>query len=67
MKTPEERAEKVAEIARVYAYRHRRHIAHTGHTVHRLLAAVSELLGRPVVIQSSMSASVKPTDENEYA
>ena len=43
----EEKAERVATIARAYAYRRRRNIAHTAHTVHRLEAAVSELLDRP--------------------
>src|SRR5262245_58958434 len=43
----EAKADRVAEIARVYAYRRRHKIAHTGHTVHRLEAAVSALLDRP--------------------
>lgn len=57
--------ERLAEIARHYAYRRRHHIAHTGHTVHRLLDAVSTLLGQRVAIvetQSSSSTSVKPTE-----
>ncbi len=51
-----DRAEAVAEIARVYAFRRQHSVAHTGHTVHRLLDAVSALLGKPVVI-----AEGKPT------
>jgi hypothetical protein len=43
----EDKAERVATIARAYAYRRRRNIAYTAHTVHRLEAAVSELLDRP--------------------
>jgi hypothetical protein len=42
----EEKAERVATIARAYAYRRRRNIAHTAHTLHRLEAAVSDLLDR---------------------
>lgn len=67
MNTPEVKADKVAEIARQFAYRRRYQIPHTGHTVRRLLEAVSDLLGQPVVLQSSMSTSVKPTELNEYA
>jgi hypothetical protein len=43
----DEKADRVATIARAYAYRRRRNIAHTAHTVHRLEAAVSDLLDRP--------------------
>src|SRR5215470_15389631 len=43
----EAKAERVATIARAYAYRRRRNIAHTARTVHRLEAAVSDLLDRP--------------------
>ena len=48
--TPEDKAERVIEIARAYAYRRRHHISHTGHTVRRLLEAVSKLIERPVAI-----------------
>lgn len=48
--TPEDKAERVAQIAREYAHRRRHHIDHTGHTVHRLLDAVSALLGRRVTV-----------------
>ena len=56
--TPEAAAERVAEIARVYAYRRKHHIAHTGHTVHRLLRAVGALLGKPVTFVEDSTPSV---------
>jgi hypothetical protein len=39
------KAEKLAQIARAYAFRTERHIEHTGHTRRRLLEAVADLLG----------------------
>jgi hypothetical protein len=48
MSTPDIKADKVAEIAKQFAYRRRNQIPHTGHTVHRLFDALSDLLGKPV-------------------
>jgi hypothetical protein len=53
--TPEAKAERVAEIARLLAYRQRNRIAHSGHTVHRLLDAISSLLGRRVTVGEAIS------------
>ncbi len=51
--TPEDKAERVAAIARTYAHRRRHNVGHTAHTVRRLLEAVSALLGKPVTIADS--------------
>jgi hypothetical protein len=56
--TPEAAAERVAEIARVYAYRRKHNIAHTGHTVRRLLLAVGALLGKPVTFAEGSTSPV---------
>lgn len=59
---PAAQAEKVAEIARHYAYRRRHHIDHTGHTVHRLLDALSTLLGTRVTLESHRVPPAAPHD-----
>ena len=46
--TLDEKAERVAAIARQYAFRERNGIAHSGHTVTRLLQAVGELIGHRI-------------------
>ena len=55
--SPEARAAVVAEIAEHYAHRQRYGVAHTGHTVNRLLAAVSALIGKPVVLADDIEVS----------
>ncbi len=60
--TPEAKAKRVAEIARVYAFRQRHHIAHTGHTVHRLLDAVSDLIGRHVTAEEPFALKGAPIE-----
>lgn len=52
----QEKAEKVAEIARAYGYRMRHGISHSEHTRNRLLDAVSELLGYRVVVLNHYTA-----------
>jgi hypothetical protein len=55
--TPEERAERVAEIARVYACRRKHRIPNTRHTVRRLLEAVSDLIGRRVTAEERLGGA----------
>ena len=60
MRTPEDKAATVAQIAQQVGYRKHHRIEHTRHAENRLLAAVSELLGYRVVVLNHYTAAVGP-------